>query len=171
MMKSSKRLSLEDLEYLKSTLDRVVSFSEHLDTHISVLIGFSSAIFLFSLSQISSRLNLVYLVMAIFSAAASIIAIFAIRPFRSMRKRGQAESILYRKNIVGFDDPRTFARMLPRVIDDRKYGYQQFGIEIYNMLKYYYQPKKYLFYLARKVFLLGLCLSLVILLGYLIYAV
>ncbi|MFH0873505.1 MAG: hypothetical protein V1846_01545 [Candidatus Komeilibacteria bacterium] len=164
----SSRLTLEELEFLKSNLERVISFTEHLDTHIAILIGFTSSIFIFSLTQITNQaFSSIYQTLAIFSATATIIAILAVRPPSLLRKQGQIESLLYRKKMISFDSADQLAKLLPRIIEDKAYGYREFARETYNMIRYYYRPKKYFFYLARTIFMIGVLVAVVMLVVYL----
>ncbi|PIR45243.1 MAG: hypothetical protein COV10_00395 [Candidatus Vogelbacteria bacterium CG10_big_fil_rev_8_21_14_0_10_51_16] len=86
-------------------LDKLLDITTHLDSQTNILVGISSGVFALSLGQllkIGSEQNLPLVVLAVFSAAAALVGLFAIHPPKAMRKRGQKESLLYQKHIASY---------------------------------------------------------------------
>lgn len=163
MTKSSpSKTELNDFsaKFLEELVEKSYQFVLHLDTQTNILVGVSSAIFLFSISRfLEVTQDLTFLILAVFSAISALVGLFAIHPPRFMRKRGQEESLMYHKHIVGFRSPKEYAQKLLKVIGDKKLVTEEFATEIYNVSKYYYRPKRKLFHLARNLLLLGILAS------------
>lgn len=147
---------------LGSMLTKTDGFVRHLDTQINILMGISSAIFVFSASQIkNSEWWMFLLVVSIFSAASSFISLLAIHPPRFLRKRNQMESLMYNKKIASLKSSKEYAKQLEDVFRDEKKIIEQFSIEMYNLCKYYYRPKRKLFNLSRNILISGIFISLI----------
>ena len=146
--------------FLDETLEKTYTFAQHLDTQTNVLVGLSTAIFLFSMSRfISTTEELSFLVLGFFSGLSSLIGLFAIHPPKFMRKRGQEESLMYHKNIIKFSSPQEYYKKLRDMIDNRDSVMAEYATEIYNVSKYYYRPKRKLFHMARNMLIVGLLVS------------
>jgi hypothetical protein len=169
---TQKNLSNPDLEnkFLLGILDKSVKLIQHLDAQTNILIGISSAIFVFmAVGLRASELNLSQIILGVFAAMAALTALFAIHPPAFMRKRGQAESLMYHKKIVDFKSPKTYQKELEKVVINRDKMLEQYSREIYNLNKYYYLPKRKVFKLARNILLAGVFLSILAYLISLIY--
>jgi len=145
------------------TLEKSYAFAQHLDTQTNILVGVSTAVFLFSLSRVLSEAagQAPFVVLSFFAGLSSFVGLFAIHPPKFMRKRGQEESLMYHKQIIGFSSPLEYARQILAVIDDENRIIKEYATEIYNVSKYYYRPKRRLFHMARNLLILGIFLSFV----------
>lgn len=149
--------------FISSILQKAENFARHMDNQTNILLGLSSGIFVLSASQIRTEngsIVIPLLVLAIFSLVSALMAIFAIIPPRTMRKKGQKESLLYNKKISEFKSPKQYAKELLEVSRDFEKITQECATELYNLSRYYYQPKRRLFKWSRNLLLLGLSLSL-----------
>lgn len=157
---SKKDLNEFSAKFLEELIEKSYQFVLNLDSQTNILVGVSSAIFLFSVSRfLEVTQDVTFLVLAVFAAASALVGLFAIHPPRFMRKRGQEESLMYHKHIVGFRSPKEYARELLKVIGNKNRITEEFATEIYNVSKYYYRPKRKLFHLARNLLLLGILAS------------
>jgi len=148
------------IRLLGNVLDKTTQLVQHLDTQTNILIGISLSIFAFSLTQYhTSNVKLVLAVMALFSACAAIVALFAIHPPRFMRKKGQQESIMYNGRISKFPTAAAYERELKRIIGHSDAIEHQYAQEIYNLATFYYRPKRELFKLSRSILLCGVIVA------------
>ena len=101
------------------------------------------------------------LIVSVFSATSSFISLLAIHPPKVLRKRNQIESLMYNKKIASLKSSKEYARQLENIFSDEKKIIEQFSIEIYNLCKYYYRPKRKLFNLSRNVLISGIFIALI----------
>ena len=151
--------------FLSSILQKTENFARHMDNQTSILVGLSSALFVLSVSQIKIENGvflLPLLIFALFTLSSAIVAIFALIPPKFMRKRDQKESLLYNKKIAGFDSASQYFKELKKVAGDLDKITEQYSVEIYNICRYYYRPKRRLFKISRQLLCLGIFLSLAI---------
>jgi len=151
--------------FLSSALQKSSSFARHMDTQTNILSGLSFGIFILSVSQIRAEdgtIILPLLVLAVFSLFASLMALFSVLPPRFMRKKGQKESLLYNKEIAGFQSSLKYHKELAEVSCSLNKITQQFALELYNLSRYYYQPKRRLFKYARHLLIFGISVSLIV---------
>lgn len=143
-----------------SAMQKSTNFVIHFDSQTNILIGIGTAVFAFSISQINDHPNTyAFYVLSFFSAISVIISLYAIHPPKVMRKRGQVESLLYNKRVIGFDSANDYSEEMIRIMNDEEEVVKQFSIEIYNVYKYYYRPKRKLFKIARNFLVFGLILG------------
>ncbi len=143
--------------FLNSVHDKARQMVQHVDAQTNVLIAFSSAIFVYSISQVREReFEISYLVLALFSGASTLVSLFAIHPPRFLRKRGQHESVMYNHMIAKLASADMYAAELARTLASRDAMIAEYAKEIYNLCKLYYRPKRELFKLARHVLLMGM---------------
>ena len=162
MKQKEKREITEPMEqFLDGLAQKTRSLADHIDTQTNILIGLSSAIFLFSLTIITTKENveLYFLILGLFSGVSAFISLLGVHPPKVMRKQGQEESLLYNKYIAGFANSKDYAGKLNEILGDRDAIVGQYAIEIYNLSKYYYRPKRKLFHLARNVLVAGIILT------------
>ncbi len=155
------------LAFLNGVLRKTTSFVQHLDTQINILIGISLGIFIFSASRFPGEngdISLAFLVLTIFSLLSTLVGLFAIHPPKWLRKRGQDESLMYNKKISNFSSSAEYGDELLNVMSSQEEIVRQYAVELYNISKYYYRPKRNLFHIARRVFLLGIAISFILLL-------
>lgn len=148
--------------FLEGSMGKIIDSTRNVDNHCNVLIGLSTGIFALSLNEIlqTENFHLTLMIIAGFSALSSVIALCAIRPLRFMVKRGQEESLLYPRKISSFKSAKEYSRKLMKVLETDDDIFYQYSIEIYNLSKFYYQPKRKLFAASRNIFLLGVVSSL-----------
>lgn len=152
---------LSIVEFLGGMQIKATTFTHQLDTQISILIGITSAIFIFSLSEFfSGNKELTLVIMGSFSAVSTLISLLAIHPPRFMRKAGQEESLMFHKKIANFPNFKDYEKELVKIIGKPDKIVNQYAIELYNLSKYYYQPKRKLFTLARNILVAGVALTL-----------
>ncbi|MBI5153107.1 MAG: hypothetical protein HZA36_01470 [Parcubacteria group bacterium] len=149
-----------NVRFLSAILEKTRSMVIHLDSQTNILIGISSAIFIFSAqrAQLSGE-NVLFFVLTIFSVSAALVALLAIHPPKNMRKRGQGESLMFNKKIMAFSTPAEYEHALGIILGDQNAMLREFSVEIYNLSKYYYRPKRSLFNLSRNILLFGIALS------------
>lgn len=148
--------------FIETVLEKMNDITQHLDHQANILIGVSSGIFVFSASGYERDHSLSLLIMTIFAGVAAIVGLLAIHPPRPLRKRGQTESLLYNKKIASYSSAAAYAKDLKKSADSPDNAFEQYTIEIYNLCKYYYRPKRKLFHIARGVFFTGIVLSLTV---------
>lgn len=148
------------VEYLGDILDGARQNALSIDAQINILVGFSTALFLFAISRLHHSIDdIAFMIAAVMSALSAIVALIAIHPPRFTRKRGQEESLIYNREIVTFKHSRAYAAELFKTLKDERAVAQQYAIEIYNLYRFYYRPKRQLFHLARNILLAGIILS------------
>jgi len=170
-MKENKKPDVNDPEnsfgssiyFLVSTLGRADSFSQHVDTQSNILIGVSTAIFAFAATKFGAHREFLFFdILGFFSALSAIFALLATHPPKFVRKKGQAESLMYNKKIVEFSSPAKYEHELSGIMATKEKITQQYATEIYNMYKYYYRPKRELYKISRNTLLLGIFLSFIV---------
>lgn len=161
MPKTKEKLAESTAQFLEGIVQKHYSFSQHLDNQVNILVGVSTAIFLFSLSQfLDGHAGKPFLVLAITSGFTLLVGLFAIHPPAFMRKRGQEESISYNKKIAAYKSSKEYWKEVRRVIADKDEIVRQYATETYNVSKFYYRPKRKLFHLARNILVIGILATL-----------
>src|SRR3989338_11330369 len=150
------------VKFLSGILDKGSALVHHADSQTNILMGISSAIFIFSLSSSLQRghMEIPFLILILFSAFSSLAGLYAIHPPRFMRKKQQEESVMYNKKISDFTSSDDYFKVLWSVMLNRTEFVRQYSMEIYNLYKYNYGPKRKLFKLARNLLIAGLVCSL-----------
>lgn len=152
---------LSIVEFLGGLVNKEVNFTHHLDSQTNILLGISTALFVLSASSfLNGHVNLSLLIIAGFSGISTLIGLLAVHPPRFMRKYGQTESIMFSKSIANYSSAEEYTKELLKIITDHEKIVDQFGIELYNLAKYYYRPKRILFRYSRTILLAGIALGL-----------
>ena len=158
--------------FLSSVLQKSENFARHMDNQTSILVGLSSGLFILSVSQIKAE-NIAFflplLMLALFSLFAALVAVFALLPPKFMRKKGQNESLLYNKKIASYFSEQ-YRKELKSVCIDLNKIIDEYSLEIYNICRYYYRPKRRLFKLSRLLLCSGIFISLFVLLLQIFYS-
>lgn len=153
------------VRFMNGLLDRASNFAQHIDAQTNIILGLSSAIFIFSASRLqTSQDNHFFLVLCAFAAISALVSLYAIHPPKFLRKRGQKESLMYNKKITSFSTPSKYSNSLCKIIGNRDLVISEYAVEIYNLYKFYYRPKRKLFRIARDILITGIFLSLLTLL-------
>lgn len=148
--------------FIDNILDNIAEFTRHLDHQINIVIGISTAMFVLTVSMLEKEPDSIPLFfIMIFSGASALVGLLAVHPPRSMRKHGQPESLLYKKKIESFDSPKEYEKAITAIVATPEKIREQYTIEIYNLCKYYYRPKRKLFHISRKLLFVGIALSLI----------
>jgi len=155
------------LKFMINILDKSTAFTQHIDNQINILLGISMAIFVFSTSRIEGENSIIFLILGIFSAISALIGLIAIHPPKTMRKRGQRESIIYNKKINSYPSPAEYQKRLLETMENFDKVAEQYSIEIYNMYNYYYRPKRNLYKWSRSILFAGIIASVLL---FIIYA-
>lgn len=66
------------------------------------------------------------------------------------------------KNICSFASFKKYTEEIQKLTTDKDAMVEQYSIEIYNLAKYYYRPKRKLFHLSRNILLIGLGLFMLL---------
>ncbi len=148
---------------IESVLEHIAESTQHLDHQINIVIGISAATFVLTSSMFEKESdNLALFLIMVFAGASALVGLLAVHPPRYMRKRGQPESLLYRKKIESFDSPKEYEKAAAEAMESPEKTREQYSIEVYNLCKYYYRPKRKLFHISRKLLFIGIFLSLFI---------
>lgn len=151
-----------EIQLLEGILLRNHSYAKQLDTYANIMIALSSAIFIFSFSQLRIEQSLFWMILGLTTGLATILSLMMVRPPKTLRKRGQQESLMYSREIVSFTSPQEYKRAIDKVLASRDEIINQYSKEIYNLTKYYYLPKKLLFRIAKGVLTTGISISLIL---------
>lgn len=135
------------VRFLNGILLKATEFVRHFDAQTNILVGIASAIFLFVLSVAAREESVDFslLVLGIFAGLSALTSLYAIHPPRFMRKKRQEESLMYNKKVANFPTHIEYKEELRKVMENREEVLDQYSIEIYNLYKYYYRPKRKLF--------------------------
>lgn len=146
---------------LDSIMSKAVAFSQHIDSQSNIIIGISSALFAFSASKIQLGTgDLLYYILGFFSGLSAITALLAVHPPSFMRHKNQTQSVMHNRSISSLKSASDYEKELNKITGDMKAITKQYAIEIYNLNKYYYSPKRRLFRISRNILLLGILLTL-----------
>ncbi len=167
--KKEKDYVEKDLQAVVAFLDglssKIIERTRNIDTQSNILVGLGTGIFILAINEIMStnHFHVTLTLVAFFSALTAIIALCSIRPPGIMVKRGQEQSLLFTQKIADFPSAKKYSLELKKILKRDEEIFHQYSIEIYNLSKYYYRPKRKLFAIARNVFLLGVFSSLILL--------
>lgn len=152
------------VRFLTSIMQKATDFVRHFDSQTNVLVSISSAVFLLVVSRVYQQevVNIPLLVLGSFAGVSALVSLYAIHPPRFMRKKRQEESLMYNKKVANFPSYIEYKNTLREVMEDREKVLQQYSMEIYNLYKYYYRPKRKLFNTARNLLIMGVFLSLAV---------
>lgn len=157
----------EDLQatvgFLGWLADKITDSTRNVDAQANIVVGLSTGIFVLAVNEIATadRFHWTLTFAAIFSAVSAVIALLSIRPLAFMVKHGQEESMFFSRKISSFPNAKKYSEELIKILKTDDEIFHQYGIEIYNLSKYYYRPKRQLYALSRNIFLLGAIVSVV----------
>jgi hypothetical protein len=161
---SSKPDSQTTSQFLSDLLTKANTFATHADTQANILIGVSSALFVFAVSNAGGNSDhpLLFYILGFFAALSALVALIGVHPPRVVRKKGQPESVMYNLEITSFSSAQEYEKRLNEVLTQDEAIVRQYALEIYNLYKYYYRPKRLLFSVARNLLFIGIILSFVV---------
>jgi hypothetical protein len=147
--------------FLNSIMGKATGIILHFDTQTNILIGISTAISAFAISNIKDG-SAIFSTLAFFSIISLAIGLYAVHPPKFLRKKGQRESLLYNRKISGFKDSREYAEEIKKTIDNKDSIIEEYSNEIYNIYKYHYRPKRVLFKISRDFLIAGILISVLV---------
>ena len=147
----------EQFLFLNKIAEKYRALEYHLDVQISILVGLSSAIFVFANSR--NPITLPFLVLGIFSGITAVCSLFAIHPPKFMRGKNRERSFFHNKKIASFKSSSEYKKIISNALENKDIIMDESILEIYNMVKYYYQPKRLLLKIARNILVLGIIIS------------
>ena len=161
-MTEDNKINEAEIAVLNSILERNHSFAQQLDTYANIMIALSSAIFIISFSQLRDSFSPFWVVLGVTTGLSTILSLLMIRPPKRLRKRGQEESLMFKSKIMSYKSAAEYNEQIENMLNSRKEIIHQYSTETYNVAKYYYQPKKLIFFMARNVLLIGITTSLIL---------
>lgn len=156
---------IDDVFVLNEILHKINGNTEHIDIQINNLVILSSALFAFSATGFLSSnpsIHLYLLVLALFSSLSAITGLLALNPPSFLDKRGQKDSRLYTHGIASYKSPEEYYDAIQTMLADKKKTVEQYALEIYNLSKFYYLPKRMLFNLSKNLLIIGFLLSFIL---------
>lgn len=142
-------------------MDKATAFVRQFDTQANILVGISSGITFLSISILQDiSVPAPFYVLGLFSALSVLVGLYSIHPPRYMRKKRQAESLIYNKKVTSFPTHLEYSEELIKMLEDRNKFIREYALEVYNLYKYYYRPKRMLFSISRNLLITGIILSL-----------
>ena len=150
---------------LNEILQKINSNAEHIDVQTNSLVILSSAVFVFSAQNFLSagpNQHLYALSLAFFSSLSSIAGLLALNPPAFMDKRGQKESDLYVRKIAEYKTKEEYFERLKKILKNEQNAIEEYALDIYNLSKYSYLPKRKLFNLAKNLLIIGFLTSIVL---------
>src|SRR3989338_3614752 len=86
-------ISIDDrtlVQILTGVMEKATGFVRQFDTQTNVIVGFSTAVFIFAVSMVQNKVFVEsFMVLAFFSILSALVGLYAIHPPRFMRKKGQ----------------------------------------------------------------------------------
>ena len=154
-------IDTSSIQYLVAALNKTNLMVQHVDTQSNILIGVSTAIFIFSVSRLESSSNLLVLVtLGVTAAVSALIGLVGLHPPRFYRKKGQKESIIFPSAIAKYKNAESYIEVLQKDSQDFKKVSAELSRELYNISKYYYLPKRKFYRYSRNIMLLGILFAL-----------
>ena len=144
--------------FLGQIMGKATDFVRHFDYQTNILVGIGTAVTAFSITNLNSA-NGIFYILGSFSLISVLVGLFAIHPPMFMRKRQQKESLFYNKKICKFDSPDQYAVEIKKILENKDDMINEYCIEIRNLYKYYYQPKRKLFKISRNLLFAGISIS------------
>ena len=167
--KKNRNFVDDDLEATVNFLDgltsKIIEATRNIDNHANVLIGINTGILLLAVNEVFQveHLKLTFAVVAIFSALSAFIGLLSIRLPKVLVNKKHKESLFYARTIAGFSSAKEYAKSLRKILEDEDDFFEQYSLEIYNLSKYYYIPKRRLLSWSRYIFIFGVIASVMFL--------
>lgn len=151
------------IDFYDTALERADDLIKQIDIQSNMIIFVSLGLFAFTWNRYSIVGNHLYLlILGLVCSFSATLALMSVHPPRSMRKKGQEESLIYNKKVTGFLDGPEYFQAVRDEIKTNSDVAKQFATETFNLYKYVYQPKRWLFKLSRNVLLWGISISIII---------
>lgn len=156
---------IDDAFVLNEILHKINGNTEHIDIQTNNLVILSSALFAFSAQGFllwDKGTHLYLLILALFSSLAAVIGLFALNPPAFMDKRGQRDSKFYTHGIASYKSAEEYYESIKKMLESKQKTTEQFALEIYNLSKFSYTPKRNLFNLSKNLLIFGFLLSFIL---------
>lgn len=164
LQKPTVEIEFDTSHFLTNILEKSTVLSSRIDDQLNILLGLSTAIFIFAISKLDTPNNLWAVVLSLFSASSIISGLFAVHPPRFISQVSHSESLLYNKNIARkFKNAREYGDEILKTMQNREAMVHQQATEVYNVYKYYYGPKRKMFKFSRLILVLGIIATGIIL--------
>jgi hypothetical protein len=153
---------IDDTFVLNEILQKINGNTEHIDIQINNLVILGAALFAFSAQGFllwDSGGHFYLLILALFSSLSAVTGLFALNPPSFLDKRGQKDSKLYTHGIASYKTPEEYYEAIKNMLADQKKTVEQYSLEIYNLSKFSYVPKRNLFNLSKNLLIIGFLLS------------
>ncbi|MEA3323054.1 MAG: DUF5706 domain-containing protein [Patescibacteria group bacterium] len=150
-----------DMSFLNNLSEKIIDVTHTVDTHANIMIGINTAIFAFVVSKLFEvdTLRITMGIVAIFSACSALAAVSATRLPHFFSKTKHEKSILHAPRIAQFNSANEYAGALKKMTQSKDETFRQHALEVYNMSKYYYLPKRRMLAWSRYFFVFGVMLS------------
>ena len=156
---------IDDLQgkagFLQGLTEKIIEATRAVDNHANVMVGINTALFalvitmLFQVEHLKATLGII----ALFSAASAIAAVFAIRLPHILAHKRHPESLFYARHIASYPSADAYAAQLRAVVADERELFRQYAREAYNLSVYYYLPKRRMLSWSRYLFVFGVVAS------------
>lgn len=156
---------IDDVFVLNENLQKINQNAEHIDTQTNNLVILSSALFAFSATgflSTNSQVHFYLLILALFSSLSAITGLLALNPPEIFIGKRRAHSKFYSPGIAGYKSAEEYFESLKAMLADEKKTIEEYSLEIYNLAKFSYIPKRRLFNASRNILIAGFLLSLVL---------
>ncbi len=158
--------TMNTLGFLEGLTKKVIDAAHTVDSHANVMVGINTGIFVLVISMLFEVevLRVTMGMVAIFSALSAIFAIFAIRLPHIFVHNEREKSLLHAPRIAEFGSAESYADELQKMLNNDQEIFRQHALEVYNLSRYYYIPKRKMLSYSRLFFLCGVIASAVFLL-------
>ncbi|QQG41895.1 MAG: hypothetical protein HYV90_01120 [Candidatus Woesebacteria bacterium] len=156
---------IDDVFVLNEVLHKINGNTEHIDIQVNNLVILGSALFAFSATGYISggpTIHYYLLVLALFSSLSAVTGLLALNPPGFLDKRGQKDSKLYTHGIAGYKFQEDYYEAIKTMLADKEKTVEQYALEIYNLSKFSYLPKRKLFNLSKNLLIVGFLLSFIL---------
>jgi len=150
------------INFLEGLSNKIIDITHTVDSHANVMIGINTGIFVLVVSQLfkTDTLKITMGVVAFFSMISAFCAMLAIRLPRFFTKRyPHEESLLHAPRISKFNSADIYAEELQKILANEDETFRQYSLEVYNLSKYYYLPKRRMLAWSRYFFVFGVMAS------------
>ena len=150
------------ITFLAMAIDKTNTMNQHIDDQTNIMVGVGTAVFVFATARFGSTDNkLAFGILGVFAATSALVGLFALHPPRFMRKKGQDESLIFPTHIAATQNVESYIAAIHKVVQKQSLVVEQCSRELYNMSRYYYLPKRWLYRCSRNFLLAGVALALI----------
>jgi len=153
-------------EFLQGLTEKIIDATRNVDNHANVMVGINTGILMLAISEIFQvdHLKITFGVVAIFSAVSVFVALCAIRLPKFLVNKKHEESLFYARRIAKFSSADEYSQQLRKILSNDDAFFKEYSLEVYNLSRYYYIPKRRLLSWSRYIFVFGVMASALFLL-------